>query len=86
MVASGIDHFFLVEKVYHYNSTSGDILTISPGTIQVPEFEIRNINLLIGLDYNIINKYCIPLIELVEDKFYTINLKYYEEVINNLQP
>lgn len=82
---TGIDKFFLVEKVYNYNSLTDGIVEITPGFVQVPEFEIKDLHLLDGVDYNIINSYSVPIVQLLEDDSWKINLKYYEQVYSNLQ-
>jgi len=74
-----IDHnFFLVEKVYYYNSLNSGIIQFDPECIQIPEFEIQNINLLNNIDFNFFNKYCIPI--LYRDKeYWKIDLRIYED-------
>lgn len=71
-----IDGFFLVENIYQYNSLTSGIIVFNPSSIQIPEFEIRNFNLLDGLNIDFINKHRIPLIYRDKD-FWTIDLRIY---------
>lgn len=80
-----IDQFFLVEKIYHFNSITDDIIDIVPGFIQVPEFEIKNLHLLNHVNYDIINVHFIPIVQMVKDGVYEINLKYYDQINNHMQ-
>ncbi len=76
-------NFYLVENIYHYNSLTTGIIVFNPNCIQIPEFEIKNLHLLDGLDYDIINKYTIPILHKHEDRW-TIDLRIYNEKITNM--
>ena len=75
----GIDEYYLVEKVYHYNSLSNTFIDIIPGHIQIPEFEIHDLNLLDQVDFNIVNASFIPIIKRTTNDRWSIDLKYYEQ-------
>lgn len=79
-----IDQYFLIEKVYYHNSLTNDFVSIVPGNVQVPEFEIKNIHLLNQVDFDIINKNQIPIIKLNDDDSWSIDLKYYYEFNSNM--
>ena len=58
-----IEHkFFLVEKIYYYNSLTSGIAMFTPNCVQIPEFEINDLHLLNNLNYDVVNKYSIPII------------------------
>ena len=72
--------FTIVKRVYPYNSNTDEFNNpIPPGFIQIPEFVIKNLHLLQGLDYEFINKYGIPIIRKNEQDEWTIDLRYYED-------
>jgi hypothetical protein len=71
--------YTLVRRIYPYNSDTAEFNTpIPPGFIQIPEFEIKNLHLLNGLDYDFINKNSIPILRRDEFGDWSIDLKYYE--------
>lgn len=71
--------FTFVKRVYPYNSDTEEFNTpIPPGFIQIPEFEIQNLHLLDGLDYDFINAFKIPIIR-IENGQWKIDLKHYED-------
>lgn len=75
------DEFYLIDKFYHHNSLTSDIISFQYFCIQIPENEITDIHLLYGLDYDIINKFRIPIIKRIVDseiEYWKIDLKYYE--------
>ena len=79
-----IDHnFFLVSSVYYYNSLTSGIFNFDVECIQIPEFEISNIDLLHGLDFDFINKHSIPIL-LRKGDTWKIDLRIYEDY--KLQP
>jgi hypothetical protein len=78
-----IEHnFFLVENVYYHNSLTSGIIVFNPNCAQIPEFEIKDLHLLNGLDYEVINKYAIPLLY-KDDKSWKIDLTMYNEYDKN---
>ena len=78
-----IEHnFFLVENVYYYNSLTSGIVVFNPNCMQIPEFEIKNLHLLDGVDYEFINKHTIPL--LYKDDSWKIDLTIYNEYDKNI--
>jgi hypothetical protein len=71
--------FTFVKRVYPYNSDTDEFnMPIPPGFIQIPEFEIKNLNLLDGLDYDFINRFKIPIIR-IDNGEWKIDLKHYED-------
>lgn len=73
-------NFFLVEKIYYYNSLTTGIIVFNFECMQIPEFEIKDMHLLDGLDYNVINQYSIPI--LFKDKdCWRIDLSFYNKFI-----
>ena len=79
-----IEHnFFLVEKVYYYNSLTSGIIVFNPNCMQIPEFEIKDLHLLDQIDYDLINKYTIPLLYR-DDKSWKIDLTIYNEYDKNI--
>jgi hypothetical protein len=79
-----IEHkFFLVENVYYYNSLTSGIIVFNPNCIQIPEFEIKDLHLLDGVDYEFINKYTIPLLY-KHDESWKIDLTIYNEYEKNI--
>lgn len=70
-------NFFLVSEVYHYNSLTSGIINFNIDHIQIPEFEIKDIHLLNGLDYDYINKHMIPIL-CKTDNNWKIDLTLYE--------
>ena len=71
-------NFFLVSNVYYYNSLTSGIVNFDPECIQIPEIEIQNIHLLDGLDFDFINKHCIPILYRNKDTW-KIDLRLYED-------
>lgn len=72
--------FYYVEKVYHYNSLESGMLYFSTSSVQIPEFQIKNIHLLNTLsdsDYENINKYYIPILR-NQLLLWEIDLTHYE--------
>ena len=67
----------MVETVYHYNSLVSGIINFNLECIQIPEFEITDINLLHSLDFDFINKHCIPILYRDNDTW-KIDLTHYE--------
>ena len=79
-----IEHnFFLIEKVYYYNSLTSGIIVFNPSSVQIPEFEIKDLHLLDELDYDFINKYTIPILYKNEDSW-KIDLTIYNEYEKNI--
>jgi hypothetical protein len=75
------DEFYLIDKVYYYNSLESKSINFQYVCIQIPEYEIVNYDLLYNLDYDLINKFRIPLIKRVvnsQNESWEIDLKYYE--------
>jgi hypothetical protein len=71
--------YTLVRRIYPYNSDTSEFnAPIPPGFIQIPEFEIKNLHLLDNLDYDLINKFSIPIIKRDEEGNWSIDLKCYE--------
>jgi len=75
------DYFYKVENIYHYNSLESGIVNFRIDCIQIPEFEIRDRDLLNGLDFQLIGDLNIPIIKRVieDDEYWKIDLKYYED-------
>jgi hypothetical protein len=71
------DNFYLVERVYYYNSLDSGIVNFNLECIQIPEFEIQNSHLLSNLDYELINKQKIPILYR-NNEIWKIDLTYYE--------
>lgn len=71
------DYFYPVYEVFKYNSNTDNFSMYMPGSIIVPEFEIENLHLLEGLDFDLINKNRIYLIKRENTKW-SIDLKYYD--------
>jgi len=79
-----INHnFYLVDRVYFYNSLESGIIEFNLECIQIPESQIKNIQLLNDLDFNFINKHTIPILHKNEDTW-EIDLTIYEDF--KLQP
>lgn len=76
-------NFFLVENIYYYNSLTSGIIVFNPNCMQIPEFEIANIHLLDKVDYNLTNKYSIPILYKEQD-FWKIDLTIYNEYDKNI--
>lgn len=70
-------NFFLVSNVYHYNSLQSGIGDFLLDDIQIPDFEIKDIHLLDGLDFNFINEHCIPILYR-DNAIWKIDLRLYE--------
>lgn len=75
--------FFLVSEVYYYNSLHSGIVDFNVDCIQIPEFEIQNIDLINQIHFNIINRHSIPILCRV-DNCWKIDLIFYENY--KLQP
>lgn len=78
-------NFFLVESVYYHNSLTSGIIKYNPLCVQIPEFEIKDMHLLDGLNYELINKFTVPVLSKV-DESWKIDLTMYHkllEMINN---
>jgi hypothetical protein len=71
------ENFYLVETVYYYNSLVSGIINFNLECIQIPEFEITDINLLDSLDFDFINKHCIPILNR-DNNTWRIDLRIYE--------
>ncbi len=71
------DNFYLVEGVYYYNSLHSGIVCFNIDSLQIPEFEIENIEMLSNLDFELINNNTIPIL-CRKDETWKIDLKYYE--------
>jgi len=72
------DNFYLVDRVYFYNSLESGIIEFNLECIQIPEFEIQDIHLLNGLDFEFINSRGIPI--LYKNKhIWKIDLRLYED-------
>lgn len=76
--------FFLVLKVYHYNSLHSDIVNYTPSTIQVPQFEIQNLSLLDDLNYDLISRHKIPIISRYNDECFKVDFTIYNRVLEDL--
>jgi len=75
-----IDHnFFLVNSIYHYNSLESGIYGFDFESVQIPEFEIQDIHLLNGLNFDFINKNSIPCLYRSDD-IWKIDLRIYEDI------
>jgi len=75
------DEFYMVENVYHYNSLTSGIVDFKHTTIQIPEFEIKDLHLLHTIDTNIINQHSIPILKRViglNEEYWKIDLTHYE--------
>jgi hypothetical protein len=74
-----INHnFYLFERIYYYNSLESGITDFDLECIQIPEFEIQDIHLLNGLDFEFINTSGIPI--LYKSKhIWKIDLSFYED-------
>ena len=75
------DHFYLIDKVYYHNSLESKSINFQYASVQIPEHEIVNYDLLYNLDYEFINKFGIPVIKRVvnsQNELWEIDLKYYE--------
>jgi hypothetical protein len=72
------DNFFLVGNVYHHNSLTSGIFIFDQQCVQIPEFEIRDIHLLDGLDFEFINKNTIPILYR-DTNYWKIDLRIYED-------
>jgi hypothetical protein len=78
------NNFFLVESIYHYNSLTSGIVKYNPTCVQVPEFEIRDLHLLDGLDYDLINKFSVPILSRI-DGLWKIDLSMYHNLIEMMK-
>lgn len=72
-------NFFLVDRIYHYNSLTSGIVVFNPNCIQIPEFEIKELHLLDGLDYDFINRNVIPILCKI-DQYWKIDLTHYHRI------
>jgi hypothetical protein len=74
--------FTFPKRVYYYNSNTEEFNSpIPPGFVQIPEFEIKNINLLDTIDFELIDKYAIPILRRNEKNEWSIDLLNYENFI-----
>jgi hypothetical protein len=72
--------FFEIKRIYYYNSDTEEFNNpIPPGFIQIPEFEIQNLYLLQGLDFDFISQHGTPIIRKDSHDKWTIDLRYYED-------
>lgn len=73
-------NFYLVQKIYQYNSLSSGMIYFDSSSIQIPEFEIQEKHLLDNLDYKLINDHCIPILKRVDGdiEYWKIDLTLYE--------
>jgi len=71
------DNFYLVEGVYQYNSLNSGIINFNLECIQIPEFEIQHIDLLNNIDFDFVNKHCIPILH-KNNEIWNIDLRIYE--------
>lgn len=75
------DEFYMIENVYQYNSLTSGIFHFTQTTIQIPDFEIKNLHLLNEVDTHIVNKYGIPILKRIiniNPEIWEINLSHYE--------
>lgn len=77
-------NLFLVSAIYHYNSLTSGIHNFNPECIQVPEFDIKEIHLLEGLNYDFITKQNIPILSRI-DNSWKIDLTLYHKLINEYE-
>lgn len=55
-------NYYLVEKIYHYNSLTSQY-EFNTSYTQVPEFEIQDMYILKEIDMNLVNKNDIPILK-----------------------
>jgi hypothetical protein len=72
------ENFYLIERAYFYNSLESGIVEFNIECIQIPEFEIQDMHLLQGLDFDLINRYSIPILYRNND-IWKIDLRLYED-------
>ena len=72
------NNFYLVESVYQYDSLNSGIINFNLECIQIPEFEIQNIDLLNNIDFDFVNKYSVPILHKNNDTW-QIDLRIYED-------
>ena len=72
------NNFYLVESVYQYDSLNSGIINFNLECIQIPEFEIQNIDLLNNIDFDFVNKHSIPILHKNNDTW-QIDLRIYED-------
>jgi hypothetical protein len=72
------ENFYLVESVYFYNSLESGIIEFNLECIQIPEFEIQDMYLLQGLDFDLINSCSIPILYR-NNSIWKIDLRLYED-------
>jgi hypothetical protein len=72
------ENFYLFDCIYYYNSLESGITEFNLECIQIPEFEIQDIQLLNGLDFQSINKNGIPFLY-KNDNGWKIDLRFYED-------
>ena len=78
------DDFYLVESIYLHNSLTDKINnTHNPMCFQIPEFEIKNLDLLNQINLDIVNANSIAVIRRDENDEWEINLSHYEEYVKN---
>lgn len=71
------DNFYLVESVYYYDSLKSGIVNFNLECIQIPEFEIDDINLLDNVDFEMVNINGIPILSKTNTGW-KIDLTFYE--------
>ena len=71
----------MIENVYHFNSLHSGIINFKHTTIQIPEFEIKDLHLLNKIDPKIVNEYGIPILRKIiesNEEIWKIDLSHYE--------
>ena len=72
-----------VKSIYPYNSNTSDFNIPTPiECIQIPDFEINNLELLNKLDHVLISKYKISIIKKDKDEQWHLNLEDYDKYFN----
>jgi len=71
-------NFYLVSNVYYYNSLNSGIYNFDLECVQIPEFEIRNLNLLDNIEFDFVNKYYIPILYR-NNETWNIDLRIYDD-------
>lgn len=84
ILSNPFNDFYLVESIYPHNSLTDKInKTHNPGCFQIPEFEIKNLDLLHQIDPHIVNANNIPVIRRDENDEWEINLLHYNQYVKN---
>lgn len=76
-----MEEFYLIERIYHYNSLESGIGDFTIFCFQIPEFEIRDLHLLNDIDFKVIDENKIPILRRVIEsntEYWKIDLTYYE--------